>query len=262
MDVTKFVANFFQAYRASAHGGILEPDGKFLIQTLVDCNAQNCLELGVASGFSSSLMLAAMEEFNPNFKLYAADCAERDFADKSKPTGYLINETNPNPRCYFELHLSHWSGRTKQILGEHKIDVAFVDACHRQPWPLIDAMLILPHLQPSGIIIFHDIHMHENKSRDLAYGIGPHCVYEHVNEEKWESIEPKASIGAVRFQKPIQQYEADFLKISSMPWTIDRKINPAMTKAIFERLSEVYSSDFVAEFKATYDRLNTVSQTA
>ncbi len=121
-------------------------------------------------------------------------------------------------------------------------------------------MLILPHLKPSGVMIFHDIHMYKHKDR--KYGIGPHHIYENINEKKWASTEHMASIGAVQFNKPINEYESDFLNILNLPWTIDAKLPQAIMDTIFARLSQHYSAEFVAQGQAAFDRANGVAKAA
>ncbi len=79
MQVSQIVSDYFTKFRDSAPGGILEPDGMFLLQTLLDRGVSSCFELGVASGFSSGLMLTAMEIFNPEFQLYLRRSNETDW---------------------------------------------------------------------------------------------------------------------------------------------------------------------------------------
>lgn len=89
-------------------------------------------------------------------------------------------------------------GRSQETLTSlewrYKIHAAFIDGCHGKPCVIGDFLALEPHVQPGGIVIFHDAGENEQGG-----DIQPHCqqpigVREAINElglferEGWEFV--------------------------------------------------------------------------
>jgi hypothetical protein len=62
-----------------------------------------------------------------------------------------------NPACsYFQMSSSDFFREYDSLLGETRLDVAFVDGLHTYPQALEDVENCLKHLAPAGFIIMHD----------------------------------------------------------------------------------------------------------
>jgi hypothetical protein len=105
--------------------------------------------------------------------LVTIDLHDVVFGDKSKATGYLLDELG-------NTRVKRITGKTSfdlsAILGDLKIDMAFIDAAHWQPWPVIDTLMIWPFLSPGAVLFHHDLRLYQKY--DGNRGIGPKYVFD------------------------------------------------------------------------------------
>ena len=248
------IREFYKEYAKYCDGCISRSDGRFLAECLVEFAPKNCLEIGVASGFSSAFILHVMENRDRNFKLVSVDFAKDYYIDPEKPVGFIIDQINPTPRCKFELHTGFWAADLPKLVGQEKFDVIFIDANHRHPWTWIDLVLSLPRLSDSGLILLHDIHLYKNPK--WSVGIGPHNVYDGIEEKKWMATEQGASIGAIQFRQNCQAYESNLLEILNRPWSLAQPIAHENTQRLFRQMANHYTTSFVQEVTGVFEKRN------
>ena len=119
------------------------------------------LELGVCSGVSSSFLLYAAQRLkliNSNHLFLESFDAVAIFEEQR--VGQVVNLNFPELAANWRLNVNHTASTllTHQDQFREKFKnqcvLAFVDAEHRHPWPLLD-ILILSNILPddSGILI-------------------------------------------------------------------------------------------------------------
>lgn len=124
---------------------------------------KNCLEIGVANGGSSILILNAIQDI-PNSILVSLDLNTQLYTDKTKKTGYRVNQ-------YFPKLAKNWKLLTGQqphkflIKLNMKFDFVFLDSAHKAPGELLNLIELLPFLKKNAIFVLHDIlwHFHIKK---------------------------------------------------------------------------------------------------
>ena len=119
---------------------------------------KNCLEIGVANGGSSILILNAIRDI-PDSILISIDLNTQLFSDKSKKTGYRVNQ-------YFPELTKKWKLFTGQqphkflIKLKMKFDFVFLDTAHSAPGEILNFIELLPFLNENAILVLHDILWH------------------------------------------------------------------------------------------------------
>jgi len=119
---------------------------------------KNCLEIGVANGGSSILILNAIKDI-PNSSLVSLDLNIQLYYDKTKKTGYRVNQ-------YFPELTKNWKLLTGQqphkflIKLNMKFDFVFLDTAHSAPGELLNFIELLPFLNENAIFVLHDILWH------------------------------------------------------------------------------------------------------
>ena len=119
---------------------------------------KNCLEIGVAFGGSSILILNAIKDI-PNSSLVSLDLNTQLFYDQTKKTGYRVNQ-------YFPELTKNWKLLTGEqphkflIKLNRKFDFVFLDTAHRAPGELINFIELLPFLEENAIFVLHDLLWH------------------------------------------------------------------------------------------------------
>ena len=223
-------------------GAVSEYDVRFLCDLIDKYRPTNVLELGVASGMSTTFLLRSLERVSNKCMLYSVDFGENYYVDPTKKVGYLINEIIPNPGCKFELHRGCWAGDAERILGGQKLDLIFIDANHMHPWPTIDTMMLLPLANPEAVMAHHDIALHTNPGYE--HGIGPFNVFDEFPEPKFASQCDQKNIGAFQLAKPFAAYESILLRALEKPWTVTNPMGARITNRINEFVRQHYGASF------------------
>ena len=119
---------------------------------------KNCLEIGVADGGSSILILNAIK-YNPKASLISLDLNTQLYYNQSKKTGYRVNQ-------YFPELTKNWKLFTGQqphkflIKLNMKFDFVFLDTAHSAPGEFLNFIELLPFLNENAILVLHDILWH------------------------------------------------------------------------------------------------------
>ena len=164
-----FVCRFYSNRPDNAFGGIISPgDAVFINEFIKQIRPQTVLEFGVASGFSSAFILCSMGKHglfeNKGKGLVSFDVLERHSPDRV--VGCVVFDN-------YEDLAQHWSLHTKKtsidlFLSRNSFDIdydarmlAFIDADHNHPWPLIDLYVLVKILSPGSWILLQDISLVE-----------------------------------------------------------------------------------------------------
>lgn len=119
---------------------------------------KNCLEVGVARGGSSILILNAIKDID-NSRLVSLDLNTNFYMNNSLLTGYRVKQ-------YFSELTSKWqlfTGEQPHIFLKKlniKFDFVFLDTAHISPGEIINFIEILPFLNENAILVLHDIMFH------------------------------------------------------------------------------------------------------
>ena len=179
MPISDALADWFNARWAQNMGAIDGEDLAFIAQQIDTIRPRTVVEIGVASGFSTACianMLATAAD-GP-VRMDSFDLATRFYVDPSRPVGYLMDEALPHPGVEVAIH----TGATCLDVAARvsaPIDLCFIDAAHRHPWPLIDTLGILPLMRPGGIVVHHDLKMYLDP-HGTNWANGPKVVLDHV----------------------------------------------------------------------------------
>ena len=165
-------------------------DMKFLYDIVYESRAEYYVELGVASGVSSSVILAAMAQCRENDlvssnSLHSFDIMEYCYFDSTIPIGAAIKEMIPAELTHLNLHTSMTARDVKQYFEPGTIECCFIDANHAHPWPALDTLTMLPLMKKDGVICLHDINL------PIAYEdfpeYGAKYVFDDLNCQKSQS---------------------------------------------------------------------------
>lgn len=177
--VPEQLQTWFNARWQPHMGAIDGKDLAFIAGLIARHRPARVVEIGVASGFSTACLapLVSAAAQGPA-RIDSFDLADRFYVDPRHPVGYLLAEALPYPGVTVTVH----SGTTCLDVAAHidgPIDLCFIDAAHRHPWPLIDTLGILPLMRPGGIVVHHDLKMYLDPNRDW-WANGPKVVLDHV----------------------------------------------------------------------------------
>jgi hypothetical protein len=180
--VPEQLQSWFNARWQPDMGAIDGKDLAFIAGLVARHRPARVVEIGVASGFSTACLATLVSGHAPGpARIDSFDLAERFYVDPRHPVGYLLAEALPHPGVTVNVH----TGATCLDVAarlDGPIDLCFIDAAHRHPWPLIDTLGILPLMRPGGIVVHHDLKMYLDTNRDW-WANGPKIVLDHVSPD-------------------------------------------------------------------------------
>lgn len=219
-------------------------DGAFLAGLVLTEKPKKIIELGVASGLSTVIMLNALTEAKiTDFSYYGVDIAERCFYDQNYATGQVIFELIPRPIVTPTLLLGKVAADVVNDIGAG-IDFAFVDAHHGHPWVTLDVLTLLAFLKPNSWVALHDISL-SLKSVDHA-NRGPKYLFDSWPDLKIYSAEAPSMIGAVWIGNSTEKYLTYLLDLLYTPWELC--IEQHFLDSIIEIISANYGVTWAEKF--------------
>jgi predicted O-methyltransferase YrrM len=119
---------------------------------------KRCLEIGVAAGGSSIIILNAIKDI-PNSFLISLDLNTLLYGNKNFKTGYKVFQDFPELTKKWKLYTGEQSHKFLDKL-KLKFDFLLLDTAHFSPGELINIIEVLPFLEENAIIVLHDIMYH------------------------------------------------------------------------------------------------------
>ena len=185
---------------------------------------KKCLEVGVAYGGASIVILNALKDIENSF-LISLDINTNLYSDINQKTGCKVNE-------YFPELTKKW----KLLTGEPphkfldklniKFDFLLLDTVHQSPGELINIIEILPFLEENAIIVLHDIMFHLPSNQYFT----PNYVKYHpsniylmttlvgnkvIIKDKEKGLE---NIGAIFLASNQENYYLNYFLLLLTPW--------------------------------------------
>ena len=189
-----------------------ENQKEFLNGIIRKFKPKKVLELGVAAGGSSIIILNAMNDFD-NSKLYSIDLYAHNLV------GFCVNKYFPQLTKKWTLFKGNIATEFIETIGKN-IDIALIDTAHFEPGEIMDFLIILPFLKEEAIVIFHDIAnqiTRSNKRNEWA----PYIIFNAIRGEKYLPSGKyilKQDIGAVKLEKNQKKYYHDYFRLLGGQW--------------------------------------------
>ncbi|MEO0676250.1 MAG: class I SAM-dependent methyltransferase [Pseudomonadota bacterium] len=193
------LVEWFNARYTHQMGAVDGQDILFLAAMVEEFRPRKIVEIGCASGLSTSVLAHLVEQVciadGAEARIDSFDVYDRFYADPSKPMGYLLDEALAHPHVDVTLNTPCTAlDVMERTSGD--IDLCFIDASHEHPWPTIDTLAVLPAMRPGGIIVHHDLQMYQ---LDMAGIYGPKIVMDQVDDglvrRSWSIYLPTEDLG-------------------------------------------------------------------
>ncbi|MBR4152973.1 MAG: class I SAM-dependent methyltransferase [Selenomonadaceae bacterium] len=148
---------------------MLESESAFLCGLLKSYKPKKILEVGVAKGGTTALVLQILEDLGEFYEMYSVDVSEECYSLKSNPTGYvatfakennLFDTEHSSLRGKHELHLGKCLPQVIDEIGGD-IDFVILDTVHYTPGELLDFPVMLPYLKDNAIVVLHDVSLNQ-----------------------------------------------------------------------------------------------------
>ena len=185
---------------------------------------KKCLEIGVANGGSSIIILNAIKDIQNSF-LISLDLNTKLYYNSKLETGYNVYKYFPELTKNWKLYTGDQPHKFLDKLNL-KFDFLFLDTAHFSPGELINIIEVLPFLEENAIIVLHDIMYHlisRNNIRPKEIKSHPSNIFlmtslygdKVIIERDDKRI---VNIGAIRLYPNQKKYYLNYFLLLLTPW--------------------------------------------
>ena len=155
------------------------------------------LEVGVASGGTTAMLLQQLEDRNESYEMHSVDLNKKLH---NEDIGFLVNFAKDNnllaPSVLMNDKHKIYTGKyLPQVIDEigSNIDFVILDTVHYTPGELLDFPVMLPYLKEGALVVLHDVSLNQqndpfHKSDAHATGLLFSTVYA---KEKFLNFKPE-----------------------------------------------------------------------
>lgn len=212
-----------------------EIERKF-VNGLIRCTKpKNILEVGVAEGGGSIVILNAIEDM-PSSKLISIDLLENLYYDNSKKTGFSCIEKHSDNNQWKLYTGNDPSELIEDLAVDGKFDFVIIDTAHVHPIESLNFLSVFPYLTDDCVVVLHDIGLYATHSRVELYKNFPNCsfatklLFDTIVGEKYilpvsayeENLESSnivfSNIGACQLNSDSKKYIYNTISMLNFPW--------------------------------------------
>ncbi len=164
-----------------------EAQSAFLCGLLKKHRPKKIVEIGVAAGGTTAVMLNCIDMLGLETQFYSVDLSENFYRNPERKTGYLAEECKEKLDRPFNhvLYTGKFAVERINDIGKD-IDFLVLDTVHSLPGELLDFLAYFPYLKKGCVVVLHDVALqHYSNNTDsfatrillnsvaaLKYGVG------------------------------------------------------------------------------------------
>lgn len=232
-------------------GDISSYDTRFLAGLVNSLRPRRIVEVGVASGWSSAVLLKSISEFGDHCQVVGIDLSPTYYLDAAIPTGQATSELVPDLMGRYQL----LTGKLcfEAMPEVERVDFAFVDAHHLHPWATLDVLGILPHIERGSWIALHDLNLcrferHKHTNR------GPFYLYYMWPNPKIHSTQQPTMIGAIQLGSSSEEDLSNLLEVLYTPW--EMRVSNATLCSLRDYLEKYFGQDWALKYEECFQQRN------
>jgi hypothetical protein len=167
--------------------GRIAPADRFFLTAFVSILApRRVVEIGTLTGFSAGVIAAALTRRHGKDGASWVDTIDirtQCAVDTARPTGFEISELFPDVAPMVRLHTPCDASFVSQLATRDELEIAFIDANHCHPLPLLDLLWLAPYMRPASWALLHDVQLGTITRR--ALNAGRKTAFEPVYGAEW-----------------------------------------------------------------------------
>ncbi len=246
----------FTRFWKTGYGSVAADEAQFIQSLIARHRPRHFLEIGMASGLSGGLISLFLDRFG-GAKFTSIDHDNTFFGDKTKQNGFLIHEVYPG-NAITVTKRPFTTALNLDAVGD-TYDMAFVDANHQHPWPMMDTLCLYPHLTGSRIVIHHDLRLF--RKQDVVFGIGPKYLFDQFpDSHRLRSTANQGNIFAVSLDMDQNRLEAIAADAFALPWSLRTPMTETYLDAFRKVLAAHYSPAMQQAFDAAARKFNVMDR--
>ncbi len=194
----------------------------FLCGLIKEFRPRKILEVGVAEGGGTSLLLKTFELLGIQAEIYSVDLSEKLYYDCCLETGYIARQYlagNQGAESLFHrFFLGHYLPEVLNEIGDG-IDFVFLDTVHHMPGEIFDFIAVLPYLRNGAVIAMHDIALSQDNTSGNRLCYSNQILFSVASGEKYLNNETEyPNIAAIKIDNSSSENIKDLFSVLCMPW--------------------------------------------
>lgn len=195
----------------------------FLCGLIKQSRPEKLVEVGVAAGGTTAVILNCIVMLGLDTKVYSVDLNEYFYADSNLKTGHRAQEC----KKYLQKDVDH-----KMYLGKilpecleeigDGIDFLVLDTVHRMPGEILDFLACLSKLRDGAVVVLHDIILNQLGECIPEYFVTKELLSTVVGEKIVGKEEGSPyeypNIGAFRVTKDTRKYAENLFLALTISW--------------------------------------------
>lgn len=234
--------------------GSVTPDEVLYFQELIERHRpESFIEIGTASGLSGGLIARLLDEHGGR-RFVTIDHDNSFFGDPTQENGFQLPLIYPGGRVEV-TRLPFTTAVDVPGRGE-TFEMAFVDANHQHPWPLMDTLCLYPVMTGPRIVLEHDLDLYRKQSGKI-FGIGPKYLYDqfpHTHRDR--STANNGNLFSLSLDLPVATLEQIAKDAFALPWSLRTALAPRRLEAFRAVLREHYDPSLLETFDECTEKFN------
>ena len=191
----------------------------FICSLIKENSPRKIVEIGVASGGTTAVILECNSILNLDAVFYSVDLSEKMYRDNTRQTGYLVDEIVENKKKKsHQFLLGKYLPERLEKIGK-EIDFVILDTVHKLPGELLDFSAILPFLSDKAIVVLHDVALQHNNSANNPSWNATQILFSIVKGKKYINFKDKyPNIAAFSVDKSTRDNISDVFSAMTLVW--------------------------------------------
>lgn len=195
----------------------------FLCGLLRDHRPKKIVEVGVAEGGTTAVILECIRELKLDCVTYSVDAVENLYYDKTKKVGYILDMLRGNfPDCQHTLFTGKILPEVLEDIGTG-IDFLILDTAHTMPGENLDFLSAYPYLSKDAVVVLHDVHLSITHGPSIATNV----LFSTVTADKFYNLDSRfmehpdeflPNIAAFQLNEDTPKYIMDLFAGLCLPW--------------------------------------------
>jgi predicted O-methyltransferase YrrM len=227
-------------------------ESSFLAGLIKKFKPKKVVEIGVAAGGTTAIILDSLETYSTNYKFYSLDLSADFYRDKNRSTGFLALqyiEKTPLLQGSHELITGMYAPESIDYIGD-SIDFIIIDTVHVLPGEILDFLAFYPNLSDEALIVLHDITLNHGTDSRPNRSYATKLLFDVVDAKKYMNFDESEGVllpNIAAFQLNVNTKNSIVNIISSL--TITWEYFPE------ERELEIYNNIITTKYEASVKQI-------
>jgi predicted O-methyltransferase YrrM len=166
-------------------------ESSFLAGLIKQFQPKKVVEIGVAAGGTTAIILDSLENYSTNYKFYSLDSSAVFYRDNNKSTGFLALqyiEKSPLLHGNHELITGMYAPESIDHIGD-SIDFIVIDTVHALPGEILDFLAYYPNLSENAVVVLHDITLNHRGDIRPNRGYATKLLFDVIDARKFMNFD-------------------------------------------------------------------------